>query len=122
LIATLIVALRSKPTLTREKAAMLITASLMLAPYAAGNSFLTPFAIGIIPMWQTRRRLGWLLIALVNVQFIWQFAFRDFAYWNGGYYNTALMILIWAIWCWQIYKTEITDKSVDKVLIKALKN
>ncbi len=28
-------------------------------------------------------------------------------YWNGAYYTDALLILLWGIWCWQIYQTEI---------------
>jgi hypothetical protein len=117
--ATLFVALRAKPALTREKAGMLITASLLLAPYAAGNSFLTPFAIGIIPMWQSRRRLGWLLLTLTNIQFLWHIFAPSIAYNYGAYYQTCLMILIWAIWCWQIYRTEVPRQSINETFSTA---
>jgi hypothetical protein len=51
--ATLLLCLRGRSEMSREKTGLLVAASLLLAPYAAGNSLLTVLAIGIIPMLAT---------------------------------------------------------------------
>lgn len=113
---TLSVALAGKPTLTRDKAAMLIAASLFLAPYAAGDSFLTVLTIGVIPMLQTRPRIGWLLLLLTDLQYILP---RDFLLSNGAYYWTAMLILVWAIWMWSLYRSEAQKPIIGKQLSTA---
>jgi hypothetical protein len=115
--ATIYITLFAKPTLSREKAAMLIAASLLLAPYAAGNSFLTVLAVGIIPLFQSRPRLGWFLILLIDLQYILQFVARDFLYANGAYYWMLMLVFVWAYWGWQIYKTETSESALNKVLL-----
>jgi len=92
---------------------MLIAASLVLSPYAAGDSFLTVLTIGVIPMIQTRPRIAWILLALTDLQYILP---RDFLFANGAYYWTAMLILVWAIWMQQIYRAEVRQQSIDKQL------
>jgi len=67
---TLFVVWKSRTTLSREKAGMLIAGSLLIAPYAAGNSVLSVLAIGVIPLFQSHRLLGVILLALVNLPFL----------------------------------------------------
>jgi hypothetical protein len=111
---TLYVTLAGKPTLSRDKAGMLIAASLFLSPYAAGDSFLTVLAIGVIPMLQTRPRLGWPLLLLTDLQYVLP---REFLFSNGAYYWTGMLILVWAIWVGDLYRSEVASPSVKKQLI-----
>jgi DNA-binding transcriptional LysR family regulator len=76
---------------------MLIAASLLISPYAAGNSVLAVLAVGIIPLFQSRPRLEGLLIALIDLAFLpprdWQ-----------AYYATAILLLAWAVLAWRVVK------------------
>ncbi len=94
LVATLYLAWKSGPTFSRAKAAMLISASLLLAPYSAGNSILTVLAVGIIPLFQERPWVGGLLILLIDLPFL---ATREMLYWGQGYYWPAFLLLVWAL-------------------------
>ncbi len=115
--ATLYVTLAGKPTLSRDKAGMLIAASLVFSPYAAGDSFLTVLAIGIIPMLQTRPRVGWILLLLTDLQYVLP---HDFLFANGAYYWTAMLILVWAIWMQQFFRSEVQHPSVGEELMGAI--
>jgi len=93
-VVTLWVVFRHVRVLPREKAAMLLAISLLLSPYAAGNNFLTVLAIGIIPVFLTRRLLGGLLIGLSNLPFL---ASRDMVFNWSAYYWTVMLILTWMV-------------------------
>ncbi len=95
---TLFVAWKSRATLSREKAGMLIAGSLLIAPYAAGNSVLSVLAIGMIPLFQSNRLLGGILIALVNLPFLWS---TDVLYSFQAYYWTGFVFLTWAVLTWR---------------------
>jgi hypothetical protein len=114
LIMTGLVVLMSKRQIGRDKAAFLICASMLLAPYAAGNSFLTVLAIGIIPLFQSRRWLGGLLIILSDAQLVLP---RDFLYWNGAYYWTAMLLTMWAICAYLIYRGERTAAETGQTVV-----
>jgi hypothetical protein len=73
-------------------ATFLVSASLLLAPYASGNSFLTVVAIGIISLFQQRRRLGITLLILTSVPFL---ASREVLYCCQAYYWTFLLFVVW---------------------------
>ena len=73
-------------------ATFLVSTSMLLAPYASGNSFLTVVAIGIIPLFQRRRRLGITLLILTSVPFL---ASRDVLYYCQAYYWTFLLFVVW---------------------------
>lgn len=90
---------RTRPSLSREKAGALIAASLLISPYAAANSMLAVLAVGIMPLFLSRPLLGILLIALINVQFFWG---RDLLFYWSAYYNTGLMLFVWAVLMWQV--------------------
>jgi len=104
LAVTLYVCLRGQRTMTREKAAMLIAVSLLLAPYAAGNSFLTVLAVGIIPLFYRQPRLGAVLFVLADLQYVLP---HDFLFSYGAWYWMFFLIFVWAVWAWHIYRTEI---------------
>lgn len=88
--AALAVAWRSRPHMSRELAGMLVAASLLIAPYSAGNSVLVVLAIGIIPLFQRQVALGLALIALYNVPFALNNAGYRHVY---AYYHTALALI-----------------------------
>ena len=54
----------------RMGSALLITGALLLGPYAASNSVLTPFAIGVIPLFQKRPLLGLILTVFFFFPFL----------------------------------------------------
>ena len=95
---TLFVAWKSRASLSREKAGMLIAGSLLIAPYAAGNSVLSVLAIGMIPLFQSNLLLGGILIALVNLPFLWS---TDVLYNFQSYYWTVVVLIIWAVLVWR---------------------
>jgi hypothetical protein len=90
--------------MTREKASMLIAVSLLLAPYAAGNSFLTVLAVGIIPLFYRQPRLGAVLYFFTDLQYVLP---RDILFSYGAWYWMVFLIFVWAVWVWRIYRTEI---------------
>jgi hypothetical protein len=89
---------RSERAFTREKAGLLVAASLLLAPYAAGNSLLTVLAIGIMPLFLKRPLLGLLLFIPTNLTFLFG---RD----TQAYFITALALAMWAGLAWQVWMT-----------------
>jgi hypothetical protein len=99
---TLFVAWRSRTTLSREKAGMLIAGSLLIAPYAAGNSVLSVLVIGVIPLFQSKRLLGGIFIALINLPFLWSV---DMLFYFQAYYWTVVVALIWACLAWRCLST-----------------
>ncbi len=103
LLATFFVAWRSSRELTREKAGMLIAASLLISPYAAGNNVLTLLAIGIMPLLQNDLMFGLPLVILTNLPYLFT---RDMLYYGQAYYWTALTFLSWAVISWRIYRSD----------------
>jgi hypothetical protein len=99
-LITLWVSLKTPYTFSREKVGMLICASLILAPYMAGNSFLTILAISIIPLFQANLLLGGLLIVGVNVLY---FASSQTLYNWSATYVCGLTLLTWLIMLARVY-------------------
>lgn len=99
---TLWAAWRSDRTLSRFKAALLMAASLLLAPYSAGNTILSVMAVGVIPLFQKRPWLGAILIALLNLPVLFPpEALRPILAW----YGTGLLLVIWGVmlaWIWRV--------------------
>ncbi|MHB8628002.1 MAG: hypothetical protein ACYDBJ_05870 [Aggregatilineales bacterium] len=91
---TVWVIVRGKPTLGRIKTGFLMCASLMLAPYAEGNSFVTVLAIGIIPLFLTRPWHGVLPVVLADLPFI--IAPLTLLL-HGQYYWLPLFLVTWVI-------------------------
>jgi hypothetical protein len=98
---TLWLALKNTSELSREKAALIVSASMLLSPYTAGNSFLTILAIGIIPVFIARPWLGSVLLVLTNLPFL---ANRDMLYNWQAFYWTALLLLSWGVFAWHVWR------------------
>ena len=106
LASTAWLVLKSRPSLSREKAGLLVAASLMLSPYAGPHSFLTVFAIGIIPLFLLRPGIGLLLIALTNLPYL-TLGLTDFAYqWSAAYWF-LLLLVTWSLFALRIVRREI---------------
>jgi hypothetical protein len=80
--------------LSRQVAAFLISSSLLLSPYASGNSFLTVLAIGIIPLLQEHRRVGGVMLLLANAPYL---APKGILYYYQSYYWTFMLLASWAV-------------------------
>ncbi len=94
----------SQRTLSRYKAGMLVAASLLIAPYSVGNSVLTLLAVALIPLFQQQRRLGVILLILVNLPIVMHSPdHRELL----TYYNTALVLVIWGVLLWKVWRAEI---------------
>jgi hypothetical protein len=97
---TLSITWATRPTLSREKAAMLIAASLLAAPYSAANSILTVLAIGVIPLFQKRPLVGLVLILLSDIAlFMNDGAFVHMITW----YWTGFLTLVWLCLCAHVW-------------------
>jgi len=101
LLATIAIALFTAPTLTREKATFLITASLLLAPYSAGNSVIIVLAVGAVMLLHTRFWWGFGLFIMADI--FYPFNRPDFI---GiySYYWTVFLIISWLIFAWHIHR------------------
>jgi hypothetical protein len=96
LAVTLYFSFTPGPDFSRFKAGLLVSASLLLAPYAAGNSFLAVLAIGIIPLFQRYRWPGLALILLADLPIL---ASSELLWWQA-YYWTFLLLLSWGAFLW----------------------
>lgn len=105
--------LRRPPTLSRESAGSLIAASLLLAPYSAANTWLTAYAIGVIPLWWSQRRVFWLFCALTNLPFLFT---EDMRYWYSSYYYTLLFGLLTAYGVWFSWRSSRQPESSPVVV------
>jgi len=93
---TVATGLRNRNHLSNELIGFLIAASLLLAPYAAGNSYLTPLALGVVPLFLNSPLLGLALVLLANAPYL-VIHQRELLYWWSAAYWTLLLLLTWAI-------------------------
>lgn len=100
---TIMIVLVTPPTLSRVKTGLLIAASMLVGPYAAGNSFLTVLAIGLIPIFLTRPIIGTLLLVLTNLPFLFS---KDIAFNYSAYYWTAMLLLTYTVCALIVWRTE----------------
>jgi hypothetical protein len=92
---------RSGPSLSRPKAAALVAAGLLLAPYAAGNSFLTVLAVGMTPLVLAGNGWAVLLLVLADLPIL---ASPALAYQLSATYWTAMLLAtggLLALQSWQ---------------------
>lgn len=92
--ATIYFFLRRGWQLGRLEAGFLVTAGLLLGPYAASNSVLTPFAIGAIPFFQKRVWRGTILIALVDLPYLFLGRPELRQAWEANYW-TGFLLIVW---------------------------
>ena len=101
LVVTLWLISLPMPELDLDRAALLVTAGLMLSNYAAGNSLITPLALGVIPLFQRKFWTGLLLIILYFVPYLFildielRLSFEN-VYWAG------VLLVTWAVLGWDL--------------------
>lgn len=113
LIPTCYFAFQDSLVISRAKAAMLLAASCMLSPYTSGISYLAIFAVGVIPLLQSRPLIALLVVVLSNVPYF----FSTDTVWNyGNYYSTFILLLVWAIMIWQVCTESHPPKQAGTLL------
>ena len=90
---TLYIGLSDYPSLSREKAGFLICGSLLLAPYAAANSYMTILVLSVIPLFQISLYLGLVLITIINMPYILS-TYLDHPVWLYSEYWTFVTLLL----------------------------
>jgi hypothetical protein len=89
-------ALRDRRMPGRAQASLLVSAGLLLAPYAASNSVLTPLALGVPLLFPRRPWVGLSLFVLANAPFV----FLNDVSWRTNYeasYWTLVLIVFWIV-------------------------
>lgn len=102
LAASLWIAYRVRFRLSRELAGMLVAAGLLIAPYAAGNSMLTVYVVGVIPLFLRRRLLGAVLIVLTNLLYL-ALGQTTLLFNYSAYYWTFVWLVSWGVLAWDVW-------------------
>lgn len=115
-IVTLLIALQGDKQLSRMKAGLLITASVMVAPYANGTSLMSILAIAVTALFIKRPLLGLLIFIIYSLPYtnilgttlldspvFWMFA----------------LLLVWVIFVREVYLERIrpTEPEADNQLL-----
>ena len=95
-------------TITREKAGLLIAASLLIAPYS--SNVLTLVAIGTIPFFQKYRRFGLAIMIALILQTLFN---RSDFYYSLAYYTGTFLLIMWAALLWHVWQAEIHTSLVE---------
>ena len=106
--STIYVAFSNIDIVDHFKAGLLISASLLLSPYAAGNSLLSIAAIGVVPLIQKDPKRGFALGILINLGYL-AIGHTSFIYSYGAYYTTIVVFAAWCIFAW---KTRVMDATI----------
>jgi len=110
LVVTVAMVWFSRRTLSREKAGMLVAASLLLAPYA-GSGILTVLCIGGVALLHRRFWVGLPLFILANsIIFV---NTPEYIHINA-YYRTGVLLMIWIVLCLDIWKTEVASSTQEQ--------
>jgi hypothetical protein len=81
---------------SREAFGFFLAASLLLAPYAAGNNLLIVYAFGVVPLLLSLRWEGVVLAGLINLPYL-LLPFRELQYWYSAPYWTLVLALAWVL-------------------------
>jgi len=109
LLATLWGLQKGWSKLRNHEVAMLITASMLLAPYS-GSSFLVPFVIGVFPVLQSGSFVGYVLLALYYLPYLFLGQTSIRAEWEYTYW-TGVLLLTWAALLWMIRAGKLSEKQ-----------
>ncbi len=113
LCITLLIIYHAHEFIDRRMAGFLISAGLLLAPYAAGNSLVTLFAIGVVPLFVTDKIPATTLSIVFNIPYLF---IRDnsLRFWYGAYYATFVLFLSWIIFAWKFIDLARTAKEKQR--------
>jgi hypothetical protein len=101
LAITLWLAFRTKPELNLVRAGFLVTAGLMLSNYAAGDSLVTPLALGAIPLFQKKTAVGLALITLFFAPYLFISNIEFRLEWENVYW-AGVLVITWCLLGWEI--------------------
>ncbi len=90
----------SRHSIDRTKAGFLISASLLLSPYAAGNSMLSLFTIGVIPLYIGDRKSAVALSIAFNLPYLF-LSENPVRFLYGAYHATLVLFMSWIIFSWK---------------------
>ncbi|MGA2112847.1 MAG: glycosyltransferase family 87 protein [Anaerolineales bacterium] len=96
LCGTVWVAFSTGPSLSREKAAFLVSASLLLSPYAAGNNLLAIAVIGVVALAATQPIQAVTLGLLIDLPYVVLFN-KNIMFHYEAYYATCATLIAWAV-------------------------
>lgn len=99
LLFTVWILARRKYSFDLESAALLVTTGLLLSSYAAGNSLVTPLALGVIPLYQKRPIGGLLLTSLFYLPYLFVTQIELRLAWENVYW-AAVLLITWAVLVW----------------------
>ncbi|MCU0512418.1 MAG: glycosyltransferase 87 family protein [Anaerolineae bacterium] len=105
---TLALAFFSRPALNRDTATLLITASILVAPYVGGNSPINYVLVGIIPLVLVQPWTGLGLMLLVNAPLLWP---GDWLYFYQANWWTLVTLLVWGIFAGRVYRAAIRGQN-----------
>jgi hypothetical protein len=100
-LLTALVALKYCRGYSREAVGFFLAASLLLAPYSAGNNLLVVYVFGALPMLLARRWEGAVLFVLINLVYLF-LPFRDLLYWWSASYWTLVLLISWILFALRI--------------------
>ncbi len=100
LCTTLYIAISTGYLVDRRKAGLLMCASLLLSPYAAGNNLLAIVAIGVVPLFLLDMKSALALGVLINLPYL-AVAHSDIRFSYGAYYATIVLLIIWCVLAWR---------------------
>jgi hypothetical protein len=108
LVLSLVATRTGKWAATRSKAGVLISASLLVAPYAAGNSLLSALAIGGAPFLLASPPIGIAMFLLDDLKYLspntWMVAW-------GATFATGQVFLLWAVMLWWIRRQARVERT-----------
>ena len=93
LVTCLFVFVRGSWRLGPLESGLAITAALLLAPYAASNSVLTPFGIGAIPLLQKNWKFGIALVGVVDLPYLFAAQPTLRQIWEANYWTGVLLLM-----------------------------
>ncbi|TFH35433.1 MAG: DUF2029 domain-containing protein [Anaerolineales bacterium] len=97
---TLYVTFATGSFVDHRKAGLLITASLLLAPYAAGNNLLVVASIGVMPLFISDLKTALALAILIDLPYL-MLGQISVVFWYGAYYGTVTLLLMWCVFAWK---------------------
>jgi hypothetical protein len=100
LCITLYVALSTGYIVDHRKAGLLISASLLLSPYAAGNNLLLIVAIGVVPMFRLDMKSAVALGILIDLPYL-ALGHNSIRFTYGAYYATVVLLIVWWLFFWK---------------------
>jgi hypothetical protein len=113
LLAAIYTAVKCARGFSREALGFFLAASLLLAPYAAGNNVIVVYAVSVIPLAFAGLWEGIFLAVLINAPFLF-LPFRGLQYQWSATYWCLVLLLAWFLFAIRLKKIKIDANSGGK--------